>query len=100
MKKSLIALAVLECAAGVASAGQAPPTGVISFQTGALMNPGGGSGDVTSMKTINGGGSGGIALVNGGGSSYLTAQAWAASLGTATMAAQAPPDTHRSFVSI
>lgn len=140
MKKSPIALAVLACAAGVASAGQAPPTNIINTQGGALMmlavtptvkstqapvGPrgiakviggvpggliivfkggipdgdgimklanvgskvgvakviGGGSGDVTSMKTINGGGSGGITSANGGGSSCLTAVSFA-SLGT------------------
>ncbi|MBP9782619.1 MAG: hypothetical protein KBC50_02715 [Candidatus Pacebacteria bacterium] len=97
MKKSLIALAVLACAAGVASAGQAPPTNINTFQGGALMitgvsiasadgitkmNPGGGSSDVTGMKTINGGGSGGITSANGGGSSCLTAQAPPTHLGT------------------
>lgn len=99
MKKSLLIAAIVICAAGVASAAQAPPTNTNTFQGGALMvtnvssinnvpataltaSPGGGSGDVTSMKTINGGGSGGITSANGGGSSCLTAQAPPAHLGT------------------
>lgn len=106
MKKSLIALAVLACAAGVASADQITITNlsnggagmspmsvtstVKSTQTSvdkrSTSLPGGGSGDITGMKTVgdgitkltvvtHGGGSGGITSANGGGSSCLTAQA-------------------------
>lgn len=91
MKKSLLIAAIVICAAGVASAAQAPPANINTFQGGALM--------VTGVSNINNVPA--TALTGGaGGSSCLTAQAWAASLGTATMAAWSPPNIHRSFVSI
>jgi hypothetical protein len=109
MKKSLIALAVLACAAGVASAGQAPPTNINTFQGGALM--------ITVTNLINAPAAqpaqladrrltrltdlrfkpGGDGVMNlavtdaAGGSSCIVAQAPPAHLGMAIMAAHSPP---------
>ena len=93
MKKSLIALAVLACAAGVASAGQAPPTNINTFQGGILMITGVSKFSNVPAATLT------IATGGAGGSSCLTAQTPSKFLGTATMAAWSPPDIHRSFVS-